>query len=260
MENKIKVIIKAFNIIEILNQSEKLTLKDITQKVKLPKPTIYRILNTLQSIGYIQYDPLTQSHSLSHKFLMLAKNYSSQNDLINVAIPFITKLKQTFGETVNLAKLAGGHAVFLAIEESRHRIRIVDKIGDIASLHSTAVGKAIAAFLPEERLNEIFKDYNFHSYTKKTITDYKSLKESLIKVREAGYAIDSEEGHEGVMCIGAPIFNTSNLPFAAISISMPKIRTNKTIIKEISQQLPKVGIQISLGLGVTDIRKCLIIN
>ena len=256
MENIIRVLIKAFDIIEVLNQSEKLTLKDITKKVNLPKPTVYRILNTMQSIGYIQYDPLTQTHSLSHKFVILAKNYLSQNGLINIAIPHMTKLRETFGETVNLAKFVDDHAVFLTIEESKHSFRIVDKIGDKASLHTTAVGKAIAAFLPKEKLNNIFKDYEFHGFTKNTIANFESLKNELDKVHEAGYAIDNEEGHEGVLCIGAPIFNIDNLPFAAISISMPKIRANKKIMNKIIQELPKIGIQISLDLGVIDIRKC----
>lgn len=260
MQNTIKVVAKAFDIIEVLNQSEKLTLKEITNKVKLPKPTVYRILNTLQSIGYVQYDSDTQSHALSHKFVILAKNYLSKNGIINVSIPFMIKLREDFGETVNLAKFVEKEAVFLHIEESKHPFRIVDQIGDTASLHSTAIGKSITAFLPEQKLIEIFEDYNFHIFTKKTITDFESLKNNLEKVREDGFAIDDEEGHEGVMCIGVPIFNKENFPFAALSISMPKIRATKKIIKRIIQQLPKIGIQISFDLGVTDIRKCLMVK
>ena len=257
MNHSIKVIVKTFNIIEILYQSEKLTLKEITRRIKLPKPTVYRILSTLQSIGYVEYDADTQTHALSHKFVMLAKNYISHNSLVNVAIPYMRRLWETFGETVNLAKLMDREAVYIRIEESRHPFHFVDQIGDQASLHSTAIGKAIAAFLPEERLNEIFTDYPFRAFTKKTITNFNSLKRELANIRQLGYAIDDEEGHEGVICIGVPVFNKENFPCAAMSISMPKIRSSRKIIQDLCQQLPKVGLQISFELGVSDIRKCL---
>lgn len=254
MESTIKVIAKAFDIIEILNQSEKLTLKEITQAVNLPKPTVYRILNTLQSIGYVEQT--MQHHTLSYKFVVLAKNYLSKTGIVNIAIPYMRKLLEGVGETVNLAKLVDNGAVYLRIEESKHPFRFVDQIGDKASLHSTAIGKSIAAFLPKQKLNELFENYDFYAFTKNTITDFKSLKDSLVKVREKGYAIDDEEGHEGVLCIGTPIFNRENFPFAALSISIPKVRIKKSILNKIIDELPKIGVQISFDLGVTDIRKC----
>jgi DNA-binding IclR family transcriptional regulator len=256
MNPQIKVIVKAFDIIEILSQSGRFTLKDITLQVKLPKPTVYRILNTLQSLGYVEYEQATQNYTLSQKFLALAKQYVNKNSLINIAIPYIKKLSEIFGETINLARLIDQGATFIHIEESTHAFRFVDQVGDRAPLHSTAIGKAIAAFLPEKRLKELFIHYPFQGFTKKTITNLDALKSEFKKVRELGYAIDDEEGHEGVICIGVPIFSKDNTPFAGMSISVPKIRSSKKNIQEICQQLTRVGIQISLELGVTDIRKC----
>jgi len=258
MNIQIKVIVKAFDIIEKLSQSENLSLKEITQQVKLPKPTVYRILSTLQSIGYVEYEISTQNYTLGQQLLLLAKQYINKSSLINIATPYMKKLSETFGETVNLARLTDKEAIFVHIEECKHSFRFVDQIGDRAALHSTAIGKAIAALLPESRLDEIFKDYTFAVFTKKTITNYNLLKLELAKVREVGHAIDDEEGHEGVICVGVPIFNKDNSPFAALSISLPKLRASQKVLQDIHQQLPKVGIQISLELGVTDIRKCFV--
>jgi len=256
MNNGIKVITKAFKIIEILNQDEQLSLKEITQRVNLPKPTVFRILNTLQSLNYVQYNPVSQSHALSHKFLILAKKYLSKNGIIHIAIPHMIHLKELFNETVNLVKLAEKEAIFLHIEESNHPFKYVDQIGDKALLHSTAAGKSILAFLPNNKLKSIIENYDYQIFTKNTISSFDLLKKNILLIRKEGFAIDDEEGHEGVMCVGAPIFNSDHSPFAALSISLPKIRANKIIIKEITQKLPKTCIQISLELGVSNIRKC----
>jgi len=257
MSNTIKVVVKAFEIIEILNQFKSLALKDITEKTKMPKPTIFRILSTLQKLNYVSFSSDTQQYSLGYKFIAIAKDSINGIDVVGISKPYMIKLRDSFGETVNLAKLISKEAIFLYIVESHHQFRFVDNIGDKAPLHSTAIGKAIVAFLNNEELNEIFKNYDYTRFTKNTIQDLSDLKTNLTEVRESGISIDDEEGHEGVICIGVPLFNAEHKPFAAISISIPKVRAKKKLIDQIKQELPRVGIQISLEMGVTDIRKCL---
>ncbi|MBN1352126.1 IclR family transcriptional regulator [candidate division KSB1 bacterium] len=248
---------KTFEIIEILNQFKSLALKDITEKAKMPKPTIFRILSTLQKLNYVSLSNDTQQYSLSYKFIAIAKDSINGIDVVGVSKPYMSKLRDTFGETINLAKLISNEAIFLYIVESNHQFRFVDTVGDKAPLHSTAIGKAIAAFLNEDELNDIFKNYDYTRFTKTTIQNFSDLKSHLTEVRKSGISIDNEEGHEGVLCIGVPLFNAEHKPFAAISISIPKVRAKKKLLEKIKQELPRVGIQISLEMGVTDIRKCL---
>jgi IclR family acetate operon transcriptional repressor len=165
-------------------------------------------------------------------------------------------LHKRFGETVNLARLVDGRAVYINILESKEAFRISDVIGDAAPFHATAIGKAIAAFLPKEKRAMLFKNYDFTLFTRKTISGIDSLNEALDEVKKSGSAMDSEEGHDGVLCVGAPIFNNEHYAFAALSISMPKVRARKSVLDEVKEQLPREGIAISLELGVTDIAKC----
>ncbi len=256
MSDAIKVIVKTFDIIEILNRQKSLSLKEITKRSNLPKPTAYRILNTLQQLNYVDFDQSTQQHSLSPKFLAIANRVINRINIVDISKPYMIQLREEFGETVNLAKMIDKNIFFLNIVESSHQFRYVDTIGDRAPLHSTAIGKAVIAFLSEDEVEEIFKEYTFAQFTKNTIKNFSELKQKLKEVREAGISIDNEEGHEGVICIGVPLFDSSHWPVAAISVSIPKIRAKKALIEKIKKDLPKVGIQISLELGASDIRKC----
>jgi hypothetical protein len=67
---------------------------------------------------------------------------------------------------------------------------------------------------------------------------------------------DDEEGHGGVLCVAAPIINKEHLPFAVLSISLPKVRAKEKALKSMVREVPKLALQLSLDLGVTDIRKC----
>ncbi len=256
MGKPIKVVAKTFKVIELLDQTKGISLKDLAEQASLPKPTAFRILDTLLSLGYADQDATTQQFMLGSRFLTFVKSSGNGADIIALAKPYMESLSKTYGETINLARLTGDQIIYVRILESNHSFRISDDIGDRASVHSTAIGRAIAAFLPEPMLKEILSNTTYTSFTRKTITDEASLRKHLLLVKEKGYSVDDEEGHDGVLCIGAPIFNKDHIPFAAMSISMPKVRAKKKVLEDMIRDLPKVAIQLSLDLGVTDIRKC----
>ena len=256
MGKPIKVVSKAFAVIELLDSATPLSLTDLAARASLPKPTAFRILDTLAGLGYVEQDPITHAFMLGSKFLRFARSSGQAGDLISIAEPYMEKLGKLYGETVNLARLIDNQIVYISIVESPHAFRISNNIGDQGSVHSTAIGKAIAAFLPKEELNQVLRKTVYTPLTRKTITDEPSLRKQLALVAAQGYAIDDEEGHDGVLCVGAPIFNKAHLPFGALSISMPKVRAKEKILKAMVREVPKIAIHVSLDLGVTDIRKC----
>jgi DNA-binding IclR family transcriptional regulator len=256
MGKPVKVIAKTFRVIELLSAERELSLKDLAERTSLPKATTYRILDTLQDLGYVEHDPASQRFMMGSKFLTFVRSTGSGADIIAVAEPYMEKLSKMYGETVNLARLIDHQIVYIRIMQSAHSFRISDNVGDKASVHSTAIGKAIAAFLPEEEIDTVLRHNRYTPFTRRTIVDEPALRKHLAHVKEQGYAVDDEEGHEGVLCIGAPIFSKEHIPFAAISISMPKVRAKKKVLDSMIRDLPKIAVQISLELGVTDIRKC----
>lgn len=242
----IKVAAKIFSILEILNSEDKLSLKEITQKTHFPKPTVFRLLDTLQELGYVDQEAGTQNYKLGLKFMSFIKS-SNNTDLVTIAKPYMENFHNKFNETVNLAKLVNQQAVYIHITESNQAFRISDNVGDRASFHSTAIGKAIISFLTDEKQKEILKNYHFVRFTKRTIVKLSDLRKEINRIKKIGFAIDNEEGHEGVICIGAPIFNKDNSSFAALSISMPKVRADKSKLNRIKIELPEVCRKISLS-------------
>jgi DNA-binding IclR family transcriptional regulator len=256
MGKSIKVVAKTFKVIELLDQKQGISLKDLAEQASLPKATACRILDTLGNLGYAEQDADTRRFMLGSKFLTFVKSTGAGAEIIALAIPYMERLSKSYGETINLARLTDGQIIYVRVLESKHSFRISNEIGDRGSVHSTAIGKAIAAFLPEPMLKEILLNNTYTPFTRKTITDEASLRKHLALVKEQGYSLDDGEGHEGVLCIGAPIFNKDHIPFAAMSIAMPKVRTNKKRLANMIRDLPKVTIQLSLDLGVTNIRNC----
>lgn len=249
MSKNVKVVAKAFEVLETLNREPRLSLKEITDRVAFPKPTVFRLLYTLETLGYVEQDADSQTYTLSTKFTSFIDGANRGSEIIRIAQPYMEKLRSEFKETVNLCKLVDNVAVYISILESNEPFRISDSVGDHAAFHSTSVGKAILAFLPEKRRRELLRNYLFSRFTKKTIRNISELEVELTKVRKQGYALDNEEGHEGVFCIGAPIFDRYKNSFTSISISMPKVRAKRPTLDKMKKELTQTAKEISSELA-----------
>ena len=186
MGKPIKVVAKTFKVIELLNSENGLSLMDLAVQASLPKPTTYRILDTLAGLGYIEHDPTTHKFTLGSRFLTFIRNSGPGTDIISLAEPYMEKLGKLYGETVNLARLIDYQIIYIRIVESGHSFRISNNIGDRASVHSTAIGKAIAAFLPKEELSGVLRRNVYTPFTRKTITDEASLRKTSRPRQKAG--------------------------------------------------------------------------
>jgi DNA-binding IclR family transcriptional regulator len=111
------------------------------------------------------------------------------------------------------------------------------------------MGKSILAFLPDEERTGLLDQLTFTFRTPHTITDKAALIEELKTVRAQGFATDREESEEDVNCVGAPIFDRSGRPFAAISISGPAYRLSISRLSALSSLVIDTANSISSQLG-----------
>ena len=121
-------------------------------------------------------------------------------------------------------------------------------IGNIDNIHSTALGKSILAYVPDDDLLDRLR-LPLLRVTPNTITSVERLKQDLSKAKEYGYAIDENENEEGVTCIAAPIFENDNNAVAAISISLSSFRWNKETELKLVDPLLRITQEISAQIS-----------
>jgi DNA-binding IclR family transcriptional regulator len=198
-----------------------LSLNELTLRIGLAKPSLFRILHTLEVAGYVERDPA----GLYRAPAALGSTASSQlqQQLVGAATPRMKVLNREFRETVSLALLFENHIEVVATLESPQLIRMGNTVGRILPPHASSLGKAIAAFQPEDRRESLMRSYGLHRFTAHTITDEVALKQELERVRTDGYSLDAEESALEGCCFGAPIRGDGKV-IGAISLSMPKMR------------------------------------
>lgn len=222
--NIVKSIVKAFDILELIDKKNELGITEISEALGLDKSTVHRLISTLKQKGYVVQNTSNNKYSNSFKLFEMGNNVVERLGLRRQAQPYLEHLARMTNETVNIAIMYDANIIYIDKIESSATIKVDLNIGKKLPAYCTGLGKAMLAFMSQEKVEAIMSDVKFIQYTDKTVTDYPKLLEQLKIIKEQGYSIDDEEYVEGLKCISAPILGYSGEAIAAISIAVPKYR------------------------------------
>lgn len=249
-KNPIQVSERIFHTIECLAASGPMGLQELSTELELNKSTVHRILNSLICMDYVRQDPETLKYSLSFKFCRISTQILSQNNMVDLARPYLKQLAEQSGEIVHLVQLDGMNAVYIDKVESAHNtVRLVSMIGKSIPLYCSGVGKAMLAEMPDEKIRHIWKQSDIRRLTDYTVTDFAQFAKLIEDIRRNGYAMDNEENELGVRCIAVSLKSFSGKPSYAISISAPKDRMSDERIQELKEMILGAKEQILKEVG-----------
>jgi len=243
------VIGKVFSILEAIQSSPSgLTLTPICDITGINKSTAHRFLKYLAHKGYlIRTQP--GAYLIGPKLSRMSARANQIDALQAVARPVLWELWKSTGETVNLATLDQDTVLYVEVLESPHEFRFSSRVGARRSLHATALGKALTAFLPDDRKERILSGLKFELLTPNSIMNLVEFRQELEVVRRQGYAVDDEEVVLGARCLAAPILIPDGTPVAAVSISGPVTRISFDAVSALSKALVSAAQTISASIG-----------
>jgi len=211
----------SFDVVETLQELDGAGVTEVAEHLGLPRSTAHDHLRTLEELELVVNEDGT--YRAGTRFLEFGGYVRRGMKVFEVAKPELKKLAEQTGEHTNLMVEEHGRGVFLYKTEGENAVKLDTYNGYRVPLQTTALGKAIMAHMPEERVRDILERHGMPAVTDRTVTDEDVLFEQLEEVRERGYAVDVEERVLGMRCIAAPILNDSEV-LGAISVSGPKNR------------------------------------
>jgi len=155
------------------------------------------------------------------------------------------RLRDAFGETVNLGKLQHDKVVYLEVVPSESALRFSERPGATVTVHASALGRAILAFSPPAIADSLIAGRPLAALTEKTVTNEAALRAELAKIKRQGYAIETEEVALQATCLGAPILNSRGEAIAGLSLSGPIHRFLPRKDRKIITALRKAAAEIS---------------
>ena len=232
----------------IADSHQQLTITEISQALNIPKSTTHQIVQTLVDLKMLETSR-SKTFRLGIRFFELALPAFANMDLRREGQPILEELSNDTGESVFMASYDGPEIVYLDQVMGNSLMRLSVNPGSRGPIHSTALGKAILAALPREKVIEITGGGDLDAHTEFTIQNHAQLMDDLDSARVRGYSIDDRELFPDICCVAAPVLDSSDEPVAAISIVSHSSRMNASRIERFGKMVHASALNLSRRMG-----------
>lgn len=247
----IRAIERALSVLDAFaRERRKLSLDELTRLTGLSKPTVFRILATLQRQKYLLLDKSDGRYRLGSVFLTLASSVLGSLNLGALTRPHLIELRNSVQATVLLGALLEDHLVYLDKTEGRGPVRLADDIGWRRDPPNFGMlGMTLMAFLEPSEQERLLQEFPLTAHTLKTITDTALFRQRLAEIRRLGYVLEFEEAIDGVWGVAAPIWNAAGEVVAAVGAALPVGQQGEERVAETIASVTGCAKAISSDLG-----------
>lgn len=224
----------------------RLTAGELTKRVGLSRPTLYRLLHTLEKSGFIVSSGDPQRFELGPSVAHLAHVWSSSLDIATIAQPMLRRLWDQTGETVSLLVHQGNSRICVAELASGQPLSFKRGVGYREDVTVGASGRVILAHVsaPESYLN--------HENTQ--LIDLTNYLDRLKRIRERGYEISRDELIQGAVAVAVPFFMGDRKVAGSLAVFGPSVRVNDERVLVFADLLKSEAEALSKALGQRSIR------
>lgn len=247
---QLKTVTTTVCVIEALGELDGGGVTEIADHLGLSKAAVHNHLTTLRDHRLVVQRE--SGYELGLRFVTMGEYVKQHNELYNAGKAPTDTLSEDTGEYAHLMAEEHGRGVHLykakadrAVGNEYHQRNLERPY----NLHHNSLGKAILAYLPEDRVRTIIDEYGLNERTENTITTEAALFEELAEVREQGYAVNDEEEIVGLRAVGAPVRESSGRVLGAVSVSGPVSRMKgETFESAIPEQVMQAANIIELNI------------
>lgn len=239
-QDSVRAVDRALDILLAFRPGEsRISATELLRRVDLSRPTLYRLLRTLEQRGFVASSGEPQRFSLGPAVAQLSQAWSSGNDITELARPVIQKLWEETGETVALLMHSGRDRVCVAELPSSQPLSFRRGVGHRENITLGASGRAIIAFAPNQAM-----------YLDLLPAERRQAYEvELQRIRSDGYAVSREELIVGAIAMAAPVFMAGQQVVGSLAVYGPSVRIGEKQISHISELLLQASTQLSQSLG-----------
>jgi DNA-binding IclR family transcriptional regulator len=231
----------------LANHDEGRSLTHLSADLSLPMSSTHDLMQALVEIDMVRLAG-PRTYALGPRAVTLALSIVDSVRLREIARPFLRELSEEINENTYLAVRTGNDVVYADRIEASQQLAVVIRLGDSRPLHSSAVGKLIAAFNTDLR-DRVLRSSRLEQYTPFTLTNRDALRAEYEAIRERGYSVSDGESVEGIVGLATAIVNSGGETVAAVHVSAPRGRLSADRVPVVVTHMLNTATAVSRQLG-----------
>ncbi len=211
---------------------------ELARELGIAKSMVARLLEALEAHGFVEQDRETRRYALGLSLIRLGLvAQRTAGDLHSVAVPILESLTRETGETSMLCVPREIHSVCIEQIPAPHQgLRLSIERGTISPLHAGASNKALLAFLPAERIEQVIAA-GLTAFTPETTTDPDRLRGQLAEIRRLGWYASAGELTPDVGAVAAPVFDPRGRVVGALSLGGAATRYTPAYVAALAEKV-----------------------
>jgi len=227
------------------HRDRKLSAPELARRLGLPRSTVFRLLMTLESMGFVQRAEGGHDYRLGLAVLRLGFEYLASLELTELGTPLLERLRGEIGFSCNLVVRDGRSIVYVAKSSAPTPFASTVHVGTRLPAHATVLGRVLLEDLTLEELRELFPEEHLESYSSNTPTTVLDLYELVQKDRERGYVLQEAFFEARVSTVAAPVRDATGRIVAALGATIPSSRFEPERIDELVGRVRSTALELS---------------
>jgi DNA-binding IclR family transcriptional regulator len=226
-------------------QEPQLTGAELSRRLNVPRASVFRLLQTLEQMHFVERVPDSPNYKLSIGVLRLGFEFLASMELAEHGRPVIEELRDLCGYSAHLVVRDGRDVVFVVKAAGSSALFHSIQVGARLPAHATVLGRLLLSDLDMAALSQLYPETPLPSYTPKTPTTLDELKALIDRDRANGYGISQGGFEAGISTIAAPVFNDHHEVVAAISITVPAQQLSDDQSRLLVPQVLQAAVQLT---------------
>ena len=205
---------------EFSRETRTLTAPELARRFKLPRSTVFRLLATLESMGFVERYEGGRDYRLGLAVLRLGFEYLASLPLNELGHPVLERLSQDSGHACNLIVRDGRSIVYVSRVSPPSPFVSAVSVGTRLPAHATVLGRVLMADLTLPELRALYPEATLKSYSPSTPRTVAELFDLVQGDRERGYAVSEGFFEANISTIAAPVRDHGGHVVAALGMTM----------------------------------------
>lgn len=244
---------KALDILCVFDiETEEQSAQQIAETMGFPLSSTYKYLEILLRKDFLTKNSESKKYRLGRSLLQMANYCLAGKPLSGVALDEMHRLTKAIGETTMLTVVKGNEAMCLEKVESRQLIKVGMRRGATRPLYAGGTSKMLLAYQKKSFINKYLDQVPLAALTNETIVDRAQLMRDLEMIRKSGFSYSDSEVEQGVLSVGAPIFDRKKKVIAVLAIIAMRERSHDSCIAQWVKDVKKTAADITWVLNSSD--------
>ncbi|MDE1005450.1 MAG: IclR family transcriptional regulator [Paraburkholderia fungorum] len=205
---------------------------ELSKRLKIPRTTVFRLLQTLESLGFLERADKDRNYRLGVAVLRLGFEYLSSLELTDLGLPIIEALRNDTGLTSHIVIRDGRDVVFVAKAQSHAPIfsSVKVNVGTRLPAYATTHGQVLMSDMTLDELKKLYPEPELERFTKQTPATVEDLYERVCDDARRGYAISESSFERGISVVSAPVRNDTGRIVAVITTTIPRPEIDASLL------------------------------